>query len=150
MSSVIEFSIIHSNVDLLSIDPFIGRLFSLKVARMLLIWIDALNWSDILRHVGGRYSLVVRIMNEVAVVATMTTRSRMIVNTRDCFFLKIFMDLILSQQSTLIRRLVLSGDKGPLGDQRLSLSIVKLKSEFVKLLNCLMGHFEVLFHLRNL
>ena len=74
----------------------------------------------------------------------------MIVNTRDCFFLKIFMDLILGQQSTLIRRLVLSGDKSPLGDQRLSLSIVKLKSEFVKLLDCLMGHFEILFHLRNL
>ena len=147
---MIKLPIAHSDINLLAIDPFIGRLLSLKVAGMLLIGVDALNGSNVLGHIGGLNSLIVRVMNKVAVVSPVASRGRVVVNAGNCFLLQIFMDLILGQKTTLICWLIIPSHQGPLGHQRLRLSIVKLQPELVELLNGLMRHFQVLFHLGNI
>lgn len=147
---MIKLPIAHSDINLLAIDPFIGRLLSLKVAGMLLIGVDALNGSNVLGHIGRLNPFIVRVMNKVAVVSPVASRGRMVVNAGNCFLLQIFMDLILGQKTTLICWLIIPSHQGPLGHQGLRLSIVKLQPELVELLNGLMRHFQVLFHLGNI
>jgi hypothetical protein len=91
---------------------------------MLLVRIDGLNWSDVFGHVRSGDSFEICIVDEIAVVSSVAARGRVVVNTRDCFLLEIFMDFVLSQKASFVCRLVVSCDKGPFGYQGLSFSIV--------------------------
>ena len=70
---MIKLSIIHGDVDFLSINPFIRRLLSLVITTMRLVDVDLLNLLDILGHVGCRNSFVICIMNKIAIVSSMTS-----------------------------------------------------------------------------
>lgn len=121
---LIKLSITHCNIYFLTIDPFIWWFLSLKITSMLLIGIDTLNWSYIFRHIWSRNSLKIWIMNKITIISSMTSWSRVIINTRNSFLLKIFMNFILSQKSSFIGWLIISSDQSSLWDQRLSFSII--------------------------